>query len=278
MFVLLFTYVFGGAIARPRRSTKVDFLHAGDLRADGDLRSRDRCRSGRRPAAGHRSTASARCPWRAPPCSRAARSSDTVRNVFVVLMLTDRGGSSGFRFHGGFRPSPRGGRSCCAVRPRVLVDLGVHRHGASRTSSPRRRPGSSGCSRSSSPARPSCPSPPCRVGFSRSRATARQRDGQRGARAGHRRAGRGTGSGRPCCGPRGSWSSASSWGCGAIDASDPAAGPGPVQGPISGSPGCGAAPRSCRARGRPRAAAPAAPVPAPPPVWDTRAGSVAGTG
>src|SRR5437868_12053358 len=110
MFVLLFVYVFGGAIgaALPKGVSYKDFLMPGifvqtvifgsvqtgvglaDDLAKGMI---DRFRS--------------------LPMARSAvlggrTLSDTVRNVFVVLLMTGVGLLIGFRFHGGFVPSVAG--------------------------------------------------------------------------------------------------------------------------------------------------------------------------
>ena len=48
MFILLFRYVFGGAIPIRGRSPYVNYLMPGDLRADGRLRRRSARRPGSR--------------------------------------------------------------------------------------------------------------------------------------------------------------------------------------------------------------------------------------
>ena len=107
MFVLLFSYVFGGAIkgALPPGVKYIDFLMPGifvqtvifgsvqtgvglsDDLAKGMI---DRFRS---------------LPMARSAVLAGRTLSDTVRNVFVVLLMTGVGLAIGFRFHGGFLPS-----------------------------------------------------------------------------------------------------------------------------------------------------------------------------
>jgi ABC-2 type transport system permease protein len=107
MFVLLFSYVFGGAIAgalklRGFRYDYIDFLMAGifvqavifgsmqtgvGLADDLSKGLVDRFRS---------------LPMARSAVLAGRTSSDTVRNVFVVLLMTAVGYAIGFRFHGGF--------------------------------------------------------------------------------------------------------------------------------------------------------------------------------
>jgi len=110
MFVLLFSYVFGGAIkgALPPGVKYIDFLMAGifvqtvifgsvqtgvglsDDLAKGMI---DRFRS---------------LPMARSAVLAGRTLSDTVRNVFVVLLITAVGSAIGFRFHGGFLPGLAG--------------------------------------------------------------------------------------------------------------------------------------------------------------------------
>ena len=95
MFTLLFVYVFGGAIHTS--VPYVDYLIPGiyvQTVAFGAVTaavglSEDLARD--------RLSASARCRWPALPCSAAARPSDLVRNVFVVILITAVGFAVGFR-------------------------------------------------------------------------------------------------------------------------------------------------------------------------------------
>ena len=110
MFVLLFAYVFGGAIkgGLPPGVKYIDFLMAGifvqtvifgsvqtgvglsDDLAKGMI---DRFRS---------------LPMARSAVLAGRTLSDTVRNCFVVLLMTAVGTAIGFRFHGGFFPSVAG--------------------------------------------------------------------------------------------------------------------------------------------------------------------------
>ena len=110
MFVLLFTYVFGGAIAGALKVQGfpydyIDFLMAGifvqavifgsmqtgvGLADDLSKGLVDRFRS---------------LPMARSAVLAGRTSSDTIRNVFVVLLMTAVGMAIGFRFHGGFLPA-----------------------------------------------------------------------------------------------------------------------------------------------------------------------------
>ena len=110
MFVLLFAYVFGGAIkgALPPGVKYIDFLMPGifiqtvifgsvqtgvglsDDLAKGMI---DRFRS---------------LPMARSAVLAGRTLSDTVRNVFVVILMTAVGTAIGFRFHGGFLPAIAG--------------------------------------------------------------------------------------------------------------------------------------------------------------------------
>ncbi len=97
MFVLLFVYVFGGAIHIPG-VPYVDYLMPGHLRADGDVRRRVPPRSGL--AEDLQKGLIER--FRALPMARSAvlagrTTADLVRNVFVVLLITAVGFAVGFR-------------------------------------------------------------------------------------------------------------------------------------------------------------------------------------
>ena len=110
MFVLLFVYVFGGAIegTLPPGVEYIDFLMAGILVQTvlfgstqtgvglADDLSRGMIER-----------------FRSLPMARSAvlagrTLSDTVRNVFVVVLMTAVGSAIGFRFHGGFIPALAG--------------------------------------------------------------------------------------------------------------------------------------------------------------------------
>ena len=85
MFVLLFTYVFGGAIHVPG-GHYIDFLMPGIFVQTVDLRRHGLVgRPGRGPAQGHRSSASAPCPMSRSAVLAGRTTSDLVRNVFVVI-------------------------------------------------------------------------------------------------------------------------------------------------------------------------------------------------
>src|SRR5947209_14644906 len=103
MFVLLFTYVFGGAIRIPGLKY-VDYLLPGifvqtvifgstqtgvGLADDLSRGMVDRFRS---------------LPMARSAVLAGRTLSDTVRNVFVVVLITAVGSAIGFRFHGGFVP------------------------------------------------------------------------------------------------------------------------------------------------------------------------------
>src|SRR5438445_4126331 len=107
MFVLLFAYVFGGAIkgALPPGVKYINFLMPGifvqtvifgstqtgvGLADDLSRGMVDRFRS---------------LPMARSAVLAGRTLSDTVRNVFVVLLMTGVGLAIGFRFHGGFLPS-----------------------------------------------------------------------------------------------------------------------------------------------------------------------------
>ena len=106
MFVLLFAYVFGGAIkgALPQGVKYINFLMPGifvqtvifgstqtgvGLADDLSKGMVDRFRS---------------LPMARSAVLAGRTLSDTVRNVFVVLLITAVGSAIGFRFHGGFIP------------------------------------------------------------------------------------------------------------------------------------------------------------------------------
>src|SRR4051812_24443291 len=110
MFVLLFSQVFGGAIeaALPPGTHYIDFLMAGifvqavifgsmqtgvGLADDLTRGLVDRFRS---------------LPMARSAVLAGRTTSDTVRNVFVVLLMTAVGHVIGFRFHGGFFPAIAG--------------------------------------------------------------------------------------------------------------------------------------------------------------------------
>src|SRR5437763_6898411 len=113
MFVLLFTYVFGGAIAGALKVQGfpydyIDFLMAGifvqavifgsmqtgvGLADDLSKGLVDRFRS---------------LPMARSAVLAGRTSSDMIRNVFVVLLMTAVGMAIGFRFHGGFIPAVAG--------------------------------------------------------------------------------------------------------------------------------------------------------------------------
>ena len=124
MFVLLFTYVFGGAIAVPRRVDYIDFLMAGifvqtvifgstqtgvALAEDMQRGMIDRFRS---------------LPMARSAVLAGRTIADTVRNLFVVLMLVVGTWSGSASTPGSCRGarSPRPG-----LRAGLLLDLGLHR-------------------------------------------------------------------------------------------------------------------------------------------------------
>ena len=87
IFVLMFRYVFGGAITVPGESY-VELPDAGHLRPDGRVRLDDHRRSGwPRTCRAGSSTGSARCRWRGRRCSPGRTIADLVRNVFVVILM-----------------------------------------------------------------------------------------------------------------------------------------------------------------------------------------------
>ena len=157
MFVLLFSYVFGGAI-RPRRRDYIDFLLPGIIVQTVRLRRRPRPRSAwPRTWAPASSTGSARCPWPAPRCSpggpaptRSATSSSCSLMIVVGTLV-------GFRFHNGV--VPRGGRRRPggAVRLRLLLGVRLHRPQAGDAETAQLAGVRHHLSRWCSPARPSCP-------------------------------------------------------------------------------------------------------------------------
>jgi ABC-2 type transport system permease protein/oleandomycin transport system permease protein len=113
MFVLLFSYVFGGAISVALKAQNfpykyIDYLMAGifvqavifgsmqtgvGLADDLSKGLVDRFRS---------------LPMARSAVLAGRTSSDTIRNVFVVLLMTFVGTIIGFRFHGGFVPAVAG--------------------------------------------------------------------------------------------------------------------------------------------------------------------------
>ena len=167
IFVLLFRYVFGGAIHTGRVSY-VNYLLPGiiamtatfgalttglGITEDLSLGVVDRLRS--------------------LPMARSAvligrTAADLVTNLITVLVMLAIG------FAVGFRPSQPiydvRRRRCrrARLRLRVLVDQRVRRGSPSRTPRRRSRSASSGCSRSCSPRRPSSPPRRCRLPSGRS--------------------------------------------------------------------------------------------------------------
>jgi ABC-2 type transport system permease protein/oleandomycin transport system permease protein len=110
MFVLLFSYVFGGAIsgALPPGTKYIDFLMAGIFVQTvifGSVQTGVGLSDDLAKGMIER--------FRSLPMARSAvlagrTLSDTVRNVFVVLLMTAVGTAIGFRFHGGFIPGVAG--------------------------------------------------------------------------------------------------------------------------------------------------------------------------
>jgi ABC-2 type transport system permease protein/oleandomycin transport system permease protein len=110
MFVLLFSYVFGGAIkgALPPGQKYIDFLMAGIFVQTvifGSVQTGVGLSDDLAKGMIER--------FRSLPMARSAvlagrTLSDTVRNVFVVLLMTAVGTAIGFRFHGGFIPGVAG--------------------------------------------------------------------------------------------------------------------------------------------------------------------------
>jgi ABC-2 type transport system permease protein/oleandomycin transport system permease protein len=110
MFVLLFSYVFGGAIkgALPPGTKYVDYLMAGifvQATIFGSMQTGVGLADDLAKGMIDR--------FRSLPMARSAvlagrTLSDTVRNAFVVLLMSGVGLLIGFRFHGGFVPSVAG--------------------------------------------------------------------------------------------------------------------------------------------------------------------------
>ena len=102
MFVVLFRYVFGGAITLPAGLSYVDFLMPGIFVQTVVFGSTQTGVGLAEDLAGGMIER-----FRSLPMARSAvlagrTLSDTVRNVFVVLLMTGVGMAVGFRFHGGF--------------------------------------------------------------------------------------------------------------------------------------------------------------------------------
>jgi ABC transporter DrrB family efflux protein len=102
MFVVLFRYVFGGAINLPAGLSYVDFLMPGIFVQTVVFGSTQTGVGLAEDLAGGMIER-----FRSLPMARSAvlagrTLSDTVRNVFVVLLMTGVGTLVGFRFHGGF--------------------------------------------------------------------------------------------------------------------------------------------------------------------------------
>ena len=173
IFVLLFRYVFGGAIHHPGRRLR-RLPHAGDLRPDRDVRRHpDGHRPRRGPATRGSSSGSVRCRWRVPRCWPGARSPTSMRNVV-------RRRADGRRRVPG--RLPRADRRAglprrCPRDPalRLLVDLDLRHRSGSRRPTPRppRRCRSRSSPRSCSPPRRSSASRRCRDGCRPSPSTSR---------------------------------------------------------------------------------------------------------
>jgi ABC transporter DrrB family efflux protein len=102
MFVVLFRYVFGGAIKLPPGLSYVDYLMPGIFVQTVVFGSTQTGVGLAEDLAGGMIER-----FRSLPMARSAvlagrTLSDTVRNVFVVLLMTGVGIAVGFRFHGGF--------------------------------------------------------------------------------------------------------------------------------------------------------------------------------
>ena len=168
IFVLLFRYVFGGAIHTGRVSY-VNYPDAGDHRDDRHLRRADH-----RPGHHRGSQPSA---WstvcRSLPIARSAvligrTAADLVTNLVTLLVMVAIGLVVGFRPSQPIYDVVAGARRRAGLRLRVLVDQRIRRPQRSRTPRPPSRSASSGCSRSCSPPRPSSPPRRCRPPFARS--------------------------------------------------------------------------------------------------------------
>src|SRR5438067_13777743 len=108
MFVVLFRYVFGGAIKLPPGLDYVDYLMPGIFIQIVVFGSTQTGVGLAEDLAGGMIER-----FRSLPMARSAvlagrTLSDTVRNVFVVLLMTAVGSAIGFRFHGGFVPGAVG--------------------------------------------------------------------------------------------------------------------------------------------------------------------------
>ena len=130
MFVLLFRYVFGGAIHPPLGLTYIDFLMAGIFIQSvgfGGIGTAVGLSEDLQKGLIER--------FRALPMARSAvlagrTTADLVRNVFVLLLMTGVGALVGFDFPNGAPRVHRGVRPRPALRLRAAV--GVRRHRARR--------------------------------------------------------------------------------------------------------------------------------------------------
>ena len=110
IFVLMFRYVFGGAIRGPVQygPTSTSSCPGSSCRRSCSVRSP---RASASPTTCRRawSTGSVRCPWRARPCSSGRTLADLVRNLFVVLLMCVVG------YLVGWRPSTNAFAIACGV-------------------------------------------------------------------------------------------------------------------------------------------------------------------
>ena len=169
MFVVLFVYVFGGAVGMslPPGVSYVDYLLPGIFVQSVTFRASNTAvglsEDLRRGVIDR---------FRSMPMARSAvllgrTTADLVRNVLIIGLMIVVGYLVGFRFQAG---SSRRSAASLSSPPSGLPSAGSSR--SSRWSSaaprPRRRPGSCCCFRSSSRARSSSRSRACRAGCSRS--------------------------------------------------------------------------------------------------------------
>jgi hypothetical protein len=163
MFVLVFTYVFGGAIQVPGVDNYVDYLMAGIL-AQTVIFSSTQTGVG----LAEDMTKGMIDRFRSLPMARSAvlagrTLSDTARNLFVVCLMLLVGFLVGYRIHTGVIPA-LGAVALALAFGLAFSWISAFIGCPCATSSRPRRPGSSGCSRWCSPPRPSSRSTACPAG------------------------------------------------------------------------------------------------------------------